>query len=141
MSNMLFLIFCLSIFLSFLILIKVTQWKENDKEDVTKIWVARGVLVFLPLIVCGGCYLCFEKMKFVDLVRPFYNSLGDVGKHLFLGGLISVGFSLLALLVGYLISIATSNSLKELEEMKKYKAEYKEYKRRLKEEKQAYNNE
>lgn len=96
------LIFGIAAFFSFLILIKVVQWKENDKEDVTKIWVARKVLMYLPMILSGAICFCYEETNLIDVVRPFYNSLGDVGKHLFWGGLISIGSFLLALLVGTL---------------------------------------
>ena len=130
-----YLIFSIAFSLSILILIPVQKWRDNDKEDVTKIWVARGVLAFLPLImcgVCGVCYLCFEKTNLIDLVRPFYNSLGDTGKCLFWCGLISIGSFLLALLVGTLWDIAEANSLKELEEMKEVRKKIKAYERSLK---------
>lgn len=136
-----YLIFSIAFSLSILILIPVQKWRDNDEEDVTKIWVARGVLAWLPLIMCGGCYLCFEKTNLIDLVRPFYNSLGDIGKCLFWGGLISIGSFLLALLVGTLWDIADANSLKELEERKEVRKKIKAYERSLKRKNRKYNNE
>ena len=125
-------IFGIAAFFSFLILIMVVQWKENDKEDVTKIWAARRVLMYLPMILSGIICFCYEKTNLIDLVRPFYNSLGDTGKCLFWGGLISSGSFLLALLVGTLWDIASANSLKELEEMKEVRKKIKAYERSLK---------
>ena len=62
-----YLIFSIAFSLSILILIPVQKWRDNDKEDVTKIWVARGVLAWLPLIMCGGCYLCLYVLSQIQV--------------------------------------------------------------------------
>ena len=114
-----FSIFCFAAFVSILIVMQVQQWRQNDKEDVTKIWVARGVLMYSPIILSGVICLCCEKTKLVDLIYPFHKSLGGViEKIVFLGALTLILCFLLAILVSTLWGIASANSLKELEEMK-----------------------
>ena len=125
------LIFSIGFSLSILILMQVQRWKDNDKEDVTKIGVARVALMNLPMILSGAICFCYEETNLIDLIRSFYNSLGNTGKCLFGGGLILIGSFLLALLVGTLWYIASANSLKELEEMKEVRKKNKEHKKTI----------